>query len=311
MNIKAQILSEILTPQQMLELEKRLRCIVDISLEEFLSEFICTKSKTASVSYLKRSIYPTVKKLILEFSKEKPASNISTKDAEDFILEIFNKSPHSARLIHRVCRAIWNWGIRREHILKNVFTNIKLPRHQKGETITIPDIHFSLILENVPAKLKDIYIVLRFTGMRISELLSLRWGSVQLRNKLILVGSKSYITKSRRIRYVPMSKTVDEIFIKKHRTNFGKDRLVFCKTNGFPYQVDYISKKFKNACKKLKLPGSYHLHCLRATLGSELISKGVPIYTVSKLLGHSSVKVTEEHYLGLTIDDVKQAMSKI
>ncbi len=311
MNIRAQILAEILTPQQMLELEKRLRGFVDVRLEEFLSEFISAKTKTASPSYLKRSIHPTVKMLIKEFSNEKPLPSISSKDAEDFILEIFNKSPHSARLIHRVCRAIWNWGIRREYITKNVFTHIRLPKHQKSETITIPDEHFNLILDNVPTHLRDIYFVLRYTGLRVSELLSLRWGEVQIRNKLILVGSKSYITKSRRIRYVPMNNTVAIIFSNKHSECSKGERLVFCKSNSFPYQVDYISKKFKNACKKLKLPGSYHLHCLRATLGSELICKGVPIYTVSKLLGHSSVRVTEEHYLGLTLDDVKQAMSKI
>jgi len=311
MNIRAQILAEILTPQQMLELEKRLRDFVDVRLEEFLSEYIYAKTKTASPSYLKRSIHPTVKKLIKEFSKEKPLSSISSKEAEDFVLEIFNKSPHSARLFHRVCKAIWNWGIRREYISKNVFGHIKLPQHQRGETVTIPDEQFNLILDYLPAHLRDIYLVLRYTGLRVSELLSLRWREVQVRNKLILIGSKSYTTKSKKIRYVPMNDIVSKIFLCKHSECSISDRLVFCKTNGFPYQVDYVSKKFKNVCKTLKLPGSYHLHCLRATLGSELINKGVPIFTVSKLLGHSSVRVTEEHYIGLTIDDVKEAMSKV
>ena len=108
-----------------------------------------------------------------------------------------------------------------------------------------------------------------------------------------------------------MNKEVEKIFIERHKKHYQIGRLVFCKTNGFPYQVDYISKKFKSACERLNLPSGYHLHCLRSTLGSELVSKGVPIYTVSKLLGHSSVKVTEEHYLRLTIDDVRQAMSQI
>ena len=147
--------------------------------------------------------------------------------------------------------------------------------------------------------------------MRVSELLSLRWNEVHLRNKVIQVGSKNYVTKSKRIRYIPMNKTVEEIFIKKHRKFTRSDGLVFCKTNGFPYQVDYISKKFKIACKRLNLPPTYHLHCLRASLGSELIKKGVPIYIVSRVLGHSSTKVTEEHYLGINIDDVRQAMGKI
>jgi integrase/recombinase XerD len=295
----------------MIELEKKLKEVVDIDLSDFLNEYVSKKTGLVKSSYIKRSIRPTVTKLLNCFGPEKPVSSITIKKAEEFILEIFHKAPHSARLIHRVCRAIWNWGIRREYITKNVLTNIRLPRHPKAETITIADEHFNLIIDNVPFHLKDIYLVLRYTGLRVFELLSLKWEEVQIRNKLILIGSKSYITKSRKIRYIPMNNIVAKIFSRKHSECSRKGSLVFCKTNGFPYQVDYISRKFKNACKKLNLPQSYHLHCLRATLGSQLISKGVPIYTVSKVLGHSSIKVTEEHYLGLTIDDVKQAMSKI
>ena len=106
MNIRAQILAEILTPQQMVELEKRLKEVVDIGLSEFLSEYVSKKSGLVKSSYLKRSIQPTVKKLNNYFSSEKPISSITIKDAEEFILGIFEKAPHSARLIHRVCRAI-------------------------------------------------------------------------------------------------------------------------------------------------------------------------------------------------------------
>ncbi|MHA2051943.1 MAG: tyrosine-type recombinase/integrase, partial [Promethearchaeota archaeon] len=309
MNIRAEMLAEILSPQQMLELEKRLRGFVDLSLEKFLSEFICTKSITASASYLKRSIRPTAKKLVQEFSKEKPLGSISSKDAEEFILEIFNKSPHSARLIHRVCRAIWNWGIRREYITKNVFTNIRLPRHQKAETIVISDEHFSLIVNELPQNLKDLTIVFRYTGLRTSELLSLRWKEVHFRKKLICVGSNSYLTKSRRIRYVPMNLTVENILKEKKRNVRDQAKLVFGKTNGFRFSVDYISRAFKRVCRKLRLPDNYHLYCLRATFGSDLISKGVPIEIVSKLLGHSSTRVTEEHYISFTSEGLQRAVN--
>ncbi|MBC8374471.1 MAG: tyrosine-type recombinase/integrase [FCB group bacterium] len=49
-------------------------------------------------------------------------------------------------------------------------------------------------------------------------------------------------------------------------------------------------------------PGEVHdanLHTLRKTAGARLIQKGVDIYRVSKFLGHSSVKVTERHYVDL------------
>ena len=48
-----------------------------------------------------------------------------------------------------------------------------------------------------------------------------------------------------------------------------------------------------------KLP-SIHLHDLRHTYGSRLLSKGVPLADVSKLMGHSSVQITADIYLHST-----------
>lgn len=39
-----------------------------------------------------------------------------------------------------------------------------------------------------------------------------------------------------------------------------------------------------------------HSHRLRDTFSTDLLSKGVPIEVVSKLLGHTSIKTTEKHY---------------
>ena len=42
-----------------------------------------------------------------------------------------------------------------------------------------------------------------------------------------------------------------------------------------------------------------NLHTLRKTAGALLIQQGVDIYRVSRFLGHSSVVVTERHYIDL------------
>jgi len=47
-------------------------------------------------------------------------------------------------------------------------------------------------------------------------------------------------------------------------------------------------------------------HDLRRTFGYNLIKQGMPIYQVSKLLGHASVTTTEKHYAPLLATNVEE-----
>ncbi len=71
------------------------------------------------------------------------------------------------------------------------------------------------------------------------------------------------------------------------------------------YTKDFVSHKFKKEARRLGIP-DIRFHDLRRTFGYNLIRQGRPIYEVSKLLGHSSVTITEKHYaplLTVEIDD--------
>jgi len=70
------------------------------------------------------------------------------------------------------------------------------------------------------------------------------------------------------------------------------------------YSNDYISHKFKKELRRLDIPDG-RFHDLRRTFGFNLIKSGTPIYEVSKLLGHKSVKTTEYHYAPLLVSDIK------
>lgn len=50
---------------------------------------------------------------------------------------------------------------------------------------------------------------------------------------------------------------------------------------------------------------------LRATFASNAVMSGMPIYTVSKLLGHHDVKVTEQHYAHLASDYMGNAITML
>jgi len=70
------------------------------------------------------------------------------------------------------------------------------------------------------------------------------------------------------------------------------------------YRRDYISSVFK---RNTRMNGIHNarFHDLRRTFGYNLISRGMPIYQVSKLLGHSSVTTTERYYAPLLAIDIE------
>jgi len=73
----------------------------------------------------------------------------------------------------------------------------------------------------------------------------------------------------------------------------------------FNYTKEYVSHRFKKECRKHKIKDA-RFHDIRRTFGYRLILNGMPIYHVSKLLGHSSVITTERHYAPLMATEIEE-----
>ena len=70
------------------------------------------------------------------------------------------------------------------------------------------------------------------------------------------------------------------------------------------YRKDYVSHKFKKEVRKVGIKNA-RFHDLRRTFGLNLIKQGMSIYKVSKLLGHKSVRTTEQHYAPLLTVEIE------
>jgi integrase len=70
------------------------------------------------------------------------------------------------------------------------------------------------------------------------------------------------------------------------------------------YTKNYVQLTWSRNRKRLGLKNA-RMHDLRRTFGYNLIKQGRPIYEVSKLLGHSSVVITEKHYAPLMATDIE------
>ena len=85
---------------------------------------------------------------------------------------------------------------------------------------------------------------------------------------------------------------------------------MFRKTGNQPFTKDYVSKKFKKACKDAGIDAAIHYHSLRHSTGSLLAQSGVSLYTIQKILGHSNPAVSQI-YAHMQIETLREAINQI
>jgi integrase/recombinase XerD len=135
-------------------------------------------------------------------------------------------------------------------------------------------------------KLKALVLLMRYSGLRISDAVMFQETKLSV-NKVFLRQEKTGQPV-----WVPIPQFVVDAILECEE---GK-AYYFYSENGTPKSsITDWQKRLRKVYDMAGLPDG-HSHRLRDTFAVALLSKGVSIYTVSKLLGHKSVKVTEKHY---------------
>ena len=138
--------------------------------------------------------------------------------------------------------------------------------------------------------MKEIVIFAVNTGARLGEVLNVRWMDIDSYRKTVRIAqTETFSTKTKRERTIPLNDSVYDLLAGMER----RGEYVFCRLNGRQRDKHWVSRKFKSILVSIGLGKGYSFHSLRHTFASWLVQKGVSIYKVSKLLGHSNVKTTE------------------
>jgi integrase/recombinase XerD len=125
-------------------------------------------------------------------------------------------------------------------------------------------------------------------------LLALRWNDIDFTSKVILVrNSETFTTKTRKNRIVPMSEELFRLLKDRKEAIRFECEVVFHNKNGGKLIDTSVSQKFKKYIRLSKLNDKLHFHSLRHSFASALVTSGVSLYAVQKLLGHSTSKTTE------------------
>ena len=206
------------------------------------------------------------------------------------------------------------WG----YIEDNPVPKTKLPRRgPRPERKVLTPEQLRSLLGALPEPSCSLVWLLVLTGLRIGELLALRWRDVNLQNGMLRVRETVYeghfdepkTRTSKRV--VPLGQKGIEVLRGLPAHALDPEALVFCSGRGTPLcRRNLSNRQFLPTCKALGLPRiSWHglRHC-NATL---LDAVGTPLGTVQALLGHSSPEITREIYLHSLPAGAREAVEKV
>ena len=141
-------------------------------------------------------------------------------------------------------------------------------------------------------------------GLRRGEIAVLKWADVDFKNNQIYVSPN----KTEKHRYIPIATDLHAALLAaKRRAPKG---VQFVINVGESRNSQYFLSAYYLKATKDKLDFKCGLHKLRHTFASHVVQQGVDLYLVSKLLGHSSIKMTEI-YAHLAPADLKTAIEKL
>jgi integrase/recombinase XerD len=188
-----------------------------------------------------------------------------------------------------------------EEFTKKDLTNlIDFPRMRKKLPIALSLKELDTILDErnfkgiLGKRDQAIMELLYATGMRVTELISLKRNDIKLEHRLLKCTGKG-----NKERWVPFTdRAHDSLFyyIKYIRTRLIKKRdtnLLFINNHGNPISRQGVFYLIKNYAKKSGIKKKVTPHTFRHTLATHLIENGADLRSIQELLGHSDISTTQ------------------
>jgi len=197
------------------------------------------------------------------------------------------------------------------NLKKDIVKNIKQFKNERKPKQFITDEQFGELLRHIDTtkfhEYRDYICIMSLldTGMRISECLEIKVDDIDINNRAILLKGEN--TKGNKTRFVYFSQIMQKEMRRwlQYKDRYVESDYLFCSTKGNIVLIRTFEKKFKEYGARIEL-NDITPHQLRNNFAKIFLMAGGSIFTLSQILGHSSVKITESAYLDLTDEDIRK-----
>src|SRR6266705_3273210 len=146
--------------------------------------------------------------------------------------------------LSKILGAAEEWG----YIAENAAQKTKLPRRQHGtERTVLTPVHVRNLATALNEPARSITLLLVLTGLRVGELLALRWGSIDLKARLLRVAETVYDghfdrpKTKRSARTIPIGTETAEILAAIHPAAVDARALVFASRDGLARSMESLA----------------------------------------------------------------------
>jgi integrase len=259
---------------------------------------------------------------ILPAFGSKRLCDITRVDIQCFLAEkrqigFSGSSAHGMRTtISKVLQAAVDWNLLEANPARGLHVGDRAP---KTERPYLNPKEVGQLLASLPEPCRTLVLVAVLTGMRIGEILALRWKAVDLTRGVIHVRETvsegrfgAPKTRSSR-RDIPMSLPVLEAFRARldRSGETAPESLVFTSRNHTPINPkNMLRRVLRPACKSQGLP-LVSWHSFRHTHATQLAELGESLRTAQAILGHSDLETTLNVYTHAVPEAQRRAVDKI
>ena len=241
----------------------------------------------------------------------KSFKSILKKDILDFLESLKSKKVKNKTKSRKIfaLKRFFKFLVSEKIITNNPMEKIDIPKSEDTLSITLTSDQIKQILEFVSKKTNNyldirsnlIIELLYSTGIRVSELISIKINNVDLRKKNILIDppEKGKTRIERIVFFGEQTKNVIEKYLEFKKIYF-KDKdtpwlFPSNNTNNFLTRRRVLQILHKLAYKIKIDKNLMHPHSFRHAFGNHLLNSGADIRVVQKLLGHSSIITTQKY----------------
>lgn len=245
--------------------------------------------------------------------------NLTTAHVRGFYREKLDAglAPATVHKLHVILHKALDQSVSDGLIPRNVTQGIKLPRLSSETVNPLSAEEANKLLEAASDdRLEALYVLAIHAGLRLGELLALRWEDADLEREALKVrrtithtgeGWRIGETKSGKGRKVRLTRTAT-MSLRDHRKRqleelrrlaglWEENDLIFPnETGGIVNPSNLRNRSFKRIKGRAGVPSDTRFHDLRHTCATLLLGEGVNPKVVSEQLGHASVRITLDTY---------------